>query len=72
MQLENEWDMAVFTCSSSVDRTFKAGEIKAKKYISIGSKTSETLRKYGIEDYYQSKKATYESLVELILELQEG
>lgn len=71
-QLENEWDMAVFTCSSSVDRTFKAGEIKAKKYISIGSKTSETLRKYGIEDYYQSEKATYESLVALILELQEG
>ncbi len=71
-QLDNEWDMVVFTCSSSVERTFKAGQLKAKKYISIGTKTSKTLVKYGVQNYYQAKQATYESLVELILELQEG
>lgn len=71
-QLEQEWDMVVFTCSSSVERTLQVGNVQAKKFISIGSKTSETLEKYHISNYDQSKQATYDSIVELILELQEN
>ncbi len=73
--LESDWDMVIFTCGSAVERAFAMGKVKTKKILSIGNKTSETVARY-IEKTeknkcYQSKQATYDSLVELVVELQE-
>ena len=65
--LEEEWDMAVFTCSSAVSNTFACKEVKAKHFLSIGKMTSTTLKEKGIKEIVQSKKADYDSLIESIL-----
>lgn len=67
--LEQTWDIAVFTCSSAVRNTLNVSDLKVKDIVSIGNMTSATLEKYGIKQYHQSKQATYDSLVELILTL---
>ncbi|MEG2349358.1 MAG: uroporphyrinogen-III C-methyltransferase [Hungatella sp.] len=69
---ETQFDLAVFTCSSCVRRSVEAIKESQNrtqiKYISIGEKTSETLRKHGIHSVIQAKQATFESLLDTILE----
>lgn len=64
--MDESWDMAIFTCSSAVNNTLKYGTLKAKYIISIGKMTSKTLKEWGIKNFYQSKQATYDSILDLI------
>ncbi|MGN1343714.1 MAG: uroporphyrinogen-III C-methyltransferase [Traorella sp.] len=67
---DENFDMIIFTCSSAVNHTLKYIQLSDKtKVFSIGEKTSQTLEKYSITNYYQSEKATYASLIERIKEV---
>lgn len=65
------FDLAVFTCSSSVRNLIRGMDgtdfLQNKKIIAIGDKTSRTLRENGIENVIQAEKATFDSLVETVL-----
>lgn len=67
--LTENWDYAVFTCSSAVENTFALGNVNAKQIISIGKMTSATLKEKGVEDIIQSDKANYDALIETIMRL---
>jgi uroporphyrinogen III methyltransferase/synthase len=67
--LTENWDYAVFTCSSAVENTFALGNVNAKQIISIGKMTSATLKEKGVEEIIQSDKANYDALIETIMRL---
>ncbi|MEG1847198.1 MAG: uroporphyrinogen-III C-methyltransferase [Lachnospiraceae bacterium] len=65
-------EMLVYTCSSSVRRSIEivrqVQEISCAQIFSIGDKTSETLRTYGVDAIIQSRHATLDSLFDTIKE----
>lgn len=63
----NAYDAIVFTCSSSVTYTLEDIQLpNAMQVYSIGQKTSETLRKLGINEVIQAQQASYDGLLECI------
>lgn len=71
-EIDNDYDYIIFNCSSAV--TYVLEQIKEKKdrlekmiIISIGKKTSETLRNNGIMNYIQANEATFDGVYNAVL-----
>lgn len=66
-----EYDGALFTCASSAERFLEAAGEEWKQKImaySIGQKTTVSLRRCGVEHALEAKTATYEGVIEMLLE----
>lgn len=64
-----EYDGVIFTCASSAERLITAldkGWEKELGVYSIGPKTTAYLKKYGIENVMEAKRADYEGIVEMV------
>lgn len=60
------YDGILFTCASSAERFFQQTDCAGVVY-SIGPKTSKVLKKLGIEKIIQAEKATYDGLVDAVV-----
>lgn len=66
-----QYDGILFSCASSAERFFAFAEdaqVKNRRIYSIGKKTTQCLEALGITEVRQAKRATYEGLVDRILD----